>query len=210
MVSFAGRLAAEESLNNEPLAATGSAAALVLEGAALLNPPKDSGAKPFPLPKDSDRRFALNDATGSAFAAAPEARESVRQGVDAVYAALSAQAGDYSGVLDSERYRDAVEKVTGGVVRINGAEVIKPHRMPEHEFRNALDAVEAFDVEMLGTVLGYSNAEAAEAIRDGELVNFGDGYAVRDGGKYLIRPDGSVFVWRPSATIARQWRRGQR
>ncbi|MCC6194746.1 MAG: hypothetical protein IT518_09800 [Burkholderiales bacterium] len=210
LVSFAGRLAAEESLNNEPLASTGSAAALVLEGAQLLNPPKDSGAKPYPLPKASDLRYELNDITGEAFADAPEAREQIRQGVDAVYAALSAQAGDYSAILDTERYRTAVDKVTGGIIDVNGRAIVKPYAMPESEFLRTLGAVDAFDVEMLGGVAGFSNAQAAEAIRDGELVNFGGGYAIRDGGRYLLRSDGEVFVWRPSATLARQWRRGER
>ena len=54
------------------------------------------------------------------------------------------------------------------------------------------------EIAGLGGAAGYSPDEVAEAIRDGGLVNYGDGYAVRDGAHYIMRADGAgPFVWRP-------------
>lgn len=207
LTAFAGRLATEEAPGNRPLAAAGSASALVLEGDTLLNPLKDSGAKPFPLPKDNVRREEFNAHTGEIFASAPEAYATMRKAVDAAYATLSAQAGDYSAEINEDRYRDAIDRVTGGVVEVNGRRIIKPYLMTEDSFTDTLDAVAAFDVEFLGGVQGHTSAEAAAAVREGELVNYGDGYAVLDGGKYLLKNSGEVFVWRPAATLVRPFRR---
>ena len=55
-------------------------------------------------------------------------------------------------------------------------------------------------VRILGVGMGpqHVTPEVAEAIRDGGLANYGDGYAVRDGAHYIMKADGSgPFLWRP-------------
>ncbi|MGE0373105.1 MAG: hypothetical protein AB7Q01_14655 [Gammaproteobacteria bacterium] len=187
----------------------GSPSMLVLEGDALVHPPK--GEKAFPLPAETDRREEFNATVAGVFDANPEAYRQVRLAADAAYASLSARAGDFSGELDPDRYRDAVQAVTGGVIKVNGKRLVKPHRMTEDQFRDVLDQTTAATVRHLGGVAEYTDEQAAEAIRDGELVNYGpDAYAIRDGGRLLMRADGrGVFTWRPAAAALSRYMGGQ-
>lgn len=191
--AYAGALAVQE--RQASTFSPGSASALVLDGDALLHPA--DGGKAFPMPTEPERRDVFNDAVREAFEGAPEAYAQVRQAADAAYAALSARAGDYSAEIDDDRYHAAVAKVTGGIVKINGRRVVKPFTLSEEQFRTAIDNTSAAQIAQLGGVAEYTDEQAAEAVREGQLVNYGDGYAVRDGGRLLVGHDGRVFVWRP-------------
>lgn len=215
MAAYAGRLGALEAQKagtSGPLFTPGSASALVLEGDSLLNPSpaqraQDGKAPAFPLPTERDRREAFNQHVGELFESAPEAFQTMRQATDAAYAAMSAREGDYSGEINVKRYRKAIDAVSGGVVDINGRRVLKPFTMTEDQFLDAIDGTTAGVIDALGGVEGYSAEEAAEAVREGEFVNYGEGYAVRDGGRLLQKRGGGVFVWRPAAVAISRWRR---
>lgn len=127
---------------DETVTAT-DAARLMLRGEALLNPTKegratDGNVKPMPMPKDdpatSGFRNTFNAYAGQAFTASPMAADAFYQASRAVYAALSADAGDYSGVMDAARATAAIKTAVGTVAEHNGKKVIAPYGMKDSEF----------------------------------------------------------------------------
>lgn len=215
MTAYAGRLGALEAQKagtRGPMFTPGSASVLVLEGDSLLNPSpaqraQDGKAPAFPMPTETERREVFNLHVGELFESAPEAFQTMRQATDAAYAAMSAREGDYSGDINEKRYRKALDTVSGGVVEVNGRRVLKPFSMNEDQFIDAIDGTTPAVIDVLGGVEGYSADDAAEAVREGELVNYGEGYAIRDGGRLLQKRGGGVFVWRPAAVAISRWRR---
>lgn len=116
-----------------------SVAALGLDGLALLQ------EKTFPLPKDTggggDAMVPVfNDAVGVGAFLDSTQRETAYSMARAVYAKLSHEAGDTTGVLDAELFKRSVRLITGGLYEHAGSKVIPPYGMPEDEFQAALDA----------------------------------------------------------------------
>lgn len=75
--------------------------------------------------------------------------------IDARYAFLSAQAKDVSGAPDTSRLKQAVEDVTGGVLRHNGAPLIAPSRgMTQAQFDAVLWGVSNDDLKDARTTSG--------------------------------------------------------
>lgn len=109
---------------------------LMLAGEALLNPTKgaktqDGAGKPMAMPAENLMNGEFATTYDAAFAGAPQARSAAYQAAKAVYAALSAEAGDFSGVLDSKRWKTAAQLATGGAARVNGGAIILPWGMDE-------------------------------------------------------------------------------
>ena len=109
----------------------------ILEGAAALKPA--DGAPKFKLPPASEMAL-ITDTLGPAFAGRDQALGAARAAIEAAYAGESIQAGDFSGVINTERLRSAIERVVGTPLQVNDATVLPPKGMDENDFRDALDA----------------------------------------------------------------------
>ena len=187
---------------------------MMVQGELLVNPPTASGAKPMTLPKDAELRAEFEAATEGVFQGNQADRDRLYQASRAVYATLSQKAGSFTDEIDTRRWQQAIDLASGGVVDLDGwlgdgRRVIKPLDMTAEAFRAAVRDVGPDQVARLGGVAAYSDEDAAEAIRDGALQNFGDGYVIRDGEQLLQRRDGrGVFVWRPDAGTQPAPRRG--
>jgi hypothetical protein len=186
------------------------AAELMVTGETLLRPPEAGGGKAPPMPSDKMLRADFDSSTAGMFEGNAADRDRLWQSARAVYAGLSQETGMYSVEVNGDQWKQAIDIAAGGLVNLDtwhssGRVVIKPPRMSAESFQDAVRGVTPQQVIAQGGVAGYEPAEVAEAIRDGGLVNYQDGYAIRDGAHYLMRADGSgPFVWRPGDTMKRK------
>lgn len=187
-----------------------NAAELIVTGDAILNPPKNSGGKAPPFPTDENLRTVFEEETSGMFEGNAADRDRLFQASRAVLAANNEKAGVYGDVIDPPTWRKAIQTAAGGIEDLDqflnwgaGRRVVRPVGMSSAAFRNAVRGATPEQVRSLGGVAGYSDEEAAEAIRDGALKNFNrdgvSGYTVRDGAHALMKPDLSgPFVWSPT------------
>lgn len=131
-------------INGAPGANAGDVAVKLLRGEALLNPGKAAGGEDgkggafkMPPPTDMDKRIA--DAVGDAFAGRPNDYRTALQAVRAYYAAASADAGDMTGDVDTDRLRESVRAVIGEPARVGGRDVIPPWGMDADTFEDLAD-----------------------------------------------------------------------
>lgn len=113
------------------------------------------------------------------------AREGVMNAVTAVYAKASADARDTSGVINSSRFQDAVDRVTGGVLSYHGGQLIAPTRgMSQGDFDNVVGHVGDDDLKG-ATTLGGQPVTGDVFQNSAKLENAGDG-------KYFVRLDNNA------------------
>lgn len=166
---------------------------LILRGQAILTPNKKEsgtdhmgGASLIKMPSDSDMLSTWNSDTGDAFKGREQAANLFMQTAKAIYAARSAEEGDYSGTMSSNRWSESIQLATGGIQSHNGSKIVMPYGMPYDKFQNALQGrVDA--VVKAGEVV---NATSREMMRL-PLENIGDGrYLFRRGSGYLVDKNG--------------------
>lgn len=170
---------------------------LILRGQAILTPnTKEDGTGHMggkallPMPEEKLLLSEWNSATGEAFRGKEQAADLFQQTAKAIYAARSAEEGDYSGSINTKRWRSAIALATGGIGEHNGAKIVMPYGMEYDKFRDALKAkTEA---------LAKSANPAAASARDLQrlpLENVGDGrYLFRRGAGYVVTKDGKPLV----------------
>jgi len=136
------------------------AARLVIRGQKVLQ----EGGKANLTPKATDLQPPLFDLLGDAYGIGTSSRKTVEEGVVAAYAALSAEAGDQSGELDSKRLKAAVEAVTGGLVEYAGKKMPAPLRgVTQRQFTAWADSLEEKD---FAGVAGIPASTALRLFRD--------------------------------------------
>lgn len=167
----------------------------MLTGESILNKTKqeksiDGKAKSFPTPPEADFRRSFSDEVGDAYADNPDVYESDMQAVRAYYVGKSAQDGDVSGEVDTQRMREAIKSVVGTVANINGnGDVIAPWGMDDVAFEDAMDAA-------LINTLRKRGAESQIEDRDRfGFKNAGNGkYFLTEGRNYVIDEEGKPIV----------------
>lgn len=170
---------------------------LILRGQAILSPNKKAdgsghmgGAALIKMPEEKLLLSDWTSATGDAFKGREQAADMFMQTAKAIYAARSAEDGDYSGALDSKRWKAAINLATGGIQTHNGSEIVLPYGMPYDRFQNALQA----EVDRVTKGDAVLNATPREMMRL-PLENVGDGrYIFRRGTGYLVNKDGRPVV----------------
>lgn len=148
----------------------------ILRGKALLK------ENPNLAPKKTDDHTASIDEMLPTTAFAPSlegSRQSLLDAATARYADLSQQAGDTSGQLSSDRMQQAITEVTGGLVDMNGSDVIAPkYGMTQDDFDKTLAGLS--DQDMVGAV-----TSSGQPVRISDLRNEGRLRAVADG-RYIL------------------------
>ena len=140
------------------------AAADVAAGQALL---KDK-AEYAPKPEQANAELSkyLPPANFS-----PNARETVAAGVTAIYAKLSADAGDTTQVLNPTRYKEAVDQITGGMVKWNGAPLAPPwYKSGQDGLRLAMHSLT--DADLAGSRTREGTPLTADALRPADIGSF--------------------------------------
>jgi hypothetical protein len=166
-------------------------AQLMLRGEALLNPTaadrkEDGKATKITMPKERDLVAGFENVMGDAYRARPDAFNVAMQGARAVYAALAAEDGDYSGEYKAGRWQRAVELATGGATDFNGAKVARPYGMRDDEFKDAV-------FSRLGELVAQKRVGLTQQqLSRMQLESAGDArYLVRSGTGYLLDKSGA-------------------
>lgn len=161
------------------------AAQAIIEGQALLKSDPKLGA-------DKDLREAeWNKALPITDVGNPQIRSAIEEGVNSTYAWLSAQANDMSGAFKKDRYRQALQMVTGGVLDYRGSKVMAPwYGATEGQLTHALNTLTPDDLK--GAVTADGAAFPARLLQTqgiGDLIGSGRWRLESAGsqnGKYLI------------------------
>lgn len=170
-------MAARVSMDNP------QAAQAILEGQALLKSDPKLGADKDLREVEWNKTLPISDVKD------PQVRTAMEEGVNSTYAWLSAQANDMSGSFKKDRYRQAVQMVTGGVIDFRGSKVLAPwYGATEGQMTHALNSLTADDLK--GAVL--ANGEAFPA-RELQTRSVGDSFGSSrwrletvGPGKYLV------------------------
>ena len=161
------------------------AAELILKGEAYLNPPGE-GAKPLVRLPNADaiaRKF--DDLTGEAYVGSARVRGMDLDNARRVYAALSAQEGDFTQDpqdVDGKRMQRAIEIATGGIGEYAGAAVVLPRGMSEDELTSRVQDRLLELNRNNGLITRFNDSQ----LLDLQIENAPRGYYVKQGGAYLL------------------------
>jgi hypothetical protein len=192
VTSIAGVLA-----NKDSQAAKGSAvASLILQGQEILQPNKKADGTPAAgtkiLPPDRDLANGFRAYTRDAFAGLDQAQADYYQTASAIYAAKSSKAGDFSQVLDSNRWEESIKLATGGIDKYNGKAIVLPWGQDYGQFRDGLN-MRLQDVWASGRM---ADGMTMSKLRDMPLEMAGDGrYVLKAGDGILVDKNNQpVFI----------------
>lgn len=170
---------------------------LIFRGQALMSPDKKEDGKPthgksWPMPAGADEKTMLStfesEEKGS-LAGLGTGRENYIQTARAIYASLSEDARDATGVLNNSRWKQSITLATGGFSDVGGKRVILPYGYSEAQFKDGLSArIEAYSDRLPDTV-------TAKKLRDLPLQMAGDGrYVFRSGDSIILDKDNHPIV----------------
>lgn len=167
------------------------AADLLLGGLAILQPNRKDDGQPdkgklWPMPPEGDMRRAFSDFEKDAFAGRPKMQSDMRQAATAIYAKLSADAGDASGILDSGRMEQAMKLATGGVEKWNGKAIVLPYGYERGQFKTEL----AKRLDAIADAGQLADGVTKATLYDLPLEPVGDGrYAFKAGDGVMVGKD---------------------
>ncbi len=173
-----------------------SVADYILRGQQLLRQDtkedgKPSGGKLIPMPKEADLSVAFANLEGNAFAGREQARNAYYQAAKSIYAAKSAEEGDYSGEINHKRWDTAMNLATGGIDTYNGRSIVLPYGVKVGEFKDGMKQ----RIPALIAAGRLTDGWTPEKLRDLPLENAGDGrYFFRVGDGVLVGKDGRPVV----------------
>jgi hypothetical protein len=175
----------------------------VLRGQQLLKENPQLG------PKKDDATKTTIDTILPPTAFAPNlegSRQTLLDAATARYADLSNQVGDTSGDLDETRMDQAVREVTGGLVDMNGYQVIAPkYNQSQDDFDKSLTALQ--DSDLSGAVTSGGTAVKASDLRSqGRLRAIADGRYILEFGdpsspSYAMRQPSQGSYGQPSVFV---------
>lgn len=148
--------------------------------------------KAVPDAKDAVWIGAVEDSL-TPFNARPDVRRQAEEAIRSAYADLSARAGDYSGILNSKRLREASRMVTGNTVEWAGQTILPPSRaMTQDQFEARMNALP----DDVGAFTASGKPVSGAALRrQGVLEGIGQGqYRVRFSSGYAVDAEGRPFV----------------
>lgn len=172
------------------------AADLMVRGQSILRPNKKEDGTPdrgklWPMPPEKDLRDQFARYERDAFAGHPQVRNDYYQAALAVYAAKSADTGDASGDINSDRWDKSIRLVTGSIEKWNGKSIVLPYDMERGAFKDGLyariDQITGSGLLAEGVTTSKLKDLPLEPISEGKYVfRTGDGVLVGKDGKPII------------------------
>jgi len=99
-----------------------------------------------------------------------------------------------SGEFNEQDFRNAIQSVSGGISKVNGFKTELPRGVPQDTFQDYVGNIQPETIARMGGVAGFTDEEAAEAIRDGKITAIGGGeYVVEVGQGLGFLASGSRF-----------------
>lgn len=179
----------------------------ILRGQEALNPSKKEDGRPvkavLPMPPERDLLTAFNAYERDAFAGRKDARNAYLQTAQAIYAAKSLEAGDFTGNLNSKRWDESMQMATGGIEKYKGRAVVLPYGYDYSKFKDEVrDRVAA-----VVSSKALDETATLSRLRDMPLENVGDGrYMLRAGDGVLVDKQGNQVVLDFNEPLARSER----
>ncbi|MGK3191277.1 hypothetical protein [Enterobacter soli] len=162
-----------------------TASQTILAGAAARKGTKD--VKGMVMPKETDMRLEFTDTVQDAFAGDAQGATMAYEVAKDYYAGVMSQKGDFSGELDNNIWKQAINVATGGTYDYNGmGNVLLPWGMSSEQFDSQVN--QAWQSQIV---------EAGIKAPPGQygLQSYGDSqYLVKLGTGYLLKEDGSPVV----------------
>ncbi|HGL8921189.1 lytic transglycosylase domain-containing protein [Klebsiella oxytoca] len=178
-------IAQENWINPDITISPSQASKTILAGSAARKGTKD--AKGMSMPKENDMRLEFSNSVQYAFAGDAQGAAMAYEVAKDYYAGIMAQKGDYSGVLDNDVWKQAVNVSTGGVHDYNGmGYVLLPWGMSAEQFDKQVD--QAWQTQVTGAGVKAPPGQYG-------LQSYGDSqYLVKLGAGYLLKSDGSPVI----------------
>ncbi|SBL97091.1 bacteriophage protein [Klebsiella michiganensis] len=178
-------IAQENWINPDITISPSQASKTILAGSAARKGTKD--AKGMSMPKENDMRLEFSNSVQDAFAGDAQGAAMAYEVAKDYYAGIMAQKGDYSGVLDNDVWKQAVNVSTGGVHDYNGmGYVLLPWGMSAEQFDKQVD--QAWQTQVTGAGVKAPPGQYG-------LQSYGDSqYLVKLGAGYLLKSDGSPVI----------------
>lgn len=180
-----GVVAEKNWFNPDVTVSPGTASQIILSGAAARKGTKD--VKGVVMPKETDMRLQFTDTVQDAFAGDAQGATMAYEVAKDYYAGVMSQKGDFSGELDNNTWKQAINVATGGTYDYNGmGNVLLPWGMSSEQFDSQVN--QAWQSQIV---------EAGIKAPPGQygLQSYGDSqYLVKLGTGYLLKEDGSPVV----------------
>lgn len=162
-----------------------TASQTILAGAAARKGTKD--VKGMVMPKETDMRLEFTDTVQDAFAGDAQGATMAYEVAKDYYAGVMSQKGDFSGELDNNVWKQAINVATGGTYDYNGmGNVLLPWGMSSEQFDKEVS--QAWETQVTGAGVKAPPGQYG-------LQSYGDSqYLVKLGTGYLLKEDGSPVV----------------
>ena len=180
-----GVVAEKNWFNPDVTVSPGTASQTILSGAAARKGTKD--VKGIVMPKETDMRLQFTDTVQDAFAGDAQGAAMAYEVAKDYYAGVMSQKGDFSGELDNNTWKQAINVATGGTYDYNGmGNVLLPWGMSSEQFDSQVN--QAWQSQIVDAGIKAPPGQYG-------LQSYGDSqYLVKLGTGYLLKEDGSPVV----------------
>ncbi|EAM1386838.1 hypothetical protein EHN65_00715 [Salmonella enterica] len=180
-----GVVAEKNWFNPDVTVSPGTASQTILSGAAARKGTKD--VKGIAMPKETDMRLQFTDTVQDAFAGDAQGAAMAYEVAKDYYAGVMSQKGDFSGELDNNTWKQAINVATGGTYDYNGmGNVLLPWGMSSEQFDSQVN--QAWQSQIVDAGIKAPPGQYG-------LQSYGDSqYLVKLGTGYLLKEDGSPVV----------------
>lgn len=180
-----GVVAEKNWFNPDVTVSPSTASQTILSGAAARKGTKD--VKGIVMPKETDMRLQFTDTVQDAFAGDAQGAAMAYEVAKDYYAGVMSQKGDFSGELDNNIWKQAINVATGGTYDYNGmGNVLLPWGMSSEQFDSQVN--QAWQSQIVDAGIKAPPGQYG-------LQSYGDSqYLVKLGAGYLLKEDGSPVV----------------
>ncbi|HEC0300757.1 hypothetical protein PX092_00920 [Citrobacter freundii] len=180
-----GVVAEKNWFNPDVTVSPSTASQTILSGAAARKGTKD--VKGIVMPKETDMRLQFTDTVQDAFAGDAQGAAMAYEVAKDYYAGVMSQKGDFSGELDNNIWKQAINVATGGTYDYNGmGNVLLPWGMSSEQFDSQVN--QAWQSQIVEAGINAPPGQYG-------LQSYGDSqYLVKLGTGYLLKEDGSPVV----------------
>lgn len=180
-----GVVAEKNWFNPDVTVSPSTASQTILSGAAARKGTKD--VKGIVMPKETDMRLQFTDTVQDAFAGDAQGAAMAYEVAKDYYAGVMSQKGDFSGELDNNIWKQAINVATGGTYDYNGmGNVLLPWGMSSEQFDSHVN--QAWQSQIVDAGIKAPPGQYG-------LQSYGDSqYLVKLGTGYLLKEDGSPVV----------------
>lgn len=180
-----GMVAEKNWFNPDVSVSPETASQTILAGAAARKGTKD--VKGMVMPKENDMRLEFTDTVQDAFAGDAQGATMAYEVAKDYYAGVMSQKGDFSGELDNNVWKQAINVATGGTYDYNGmGNVLLPWGMAPEQFDKRVN--QAWESQIVKAGIKAPPGQYG-------LQSYGDSqYLIKLGTGYLLKDDGTPVI----------------